>query len=651
MIPKQTISAIIEAARIEEVVADFVSLKKRGSNLIGVCPFHQEKTPSFTVSPGKNIFKCFGCGKSGDSIRFVMEHEHYSYVEALRYLARKYNITIEEKEQTPEEIMAQNERERMFNINAFASNYFSDSLWNTEEGLSIGLSYFQERGFLRPIIERFQLGYNINQRDAFTKHAINSGYAKDLLLKIGLSVGGDDRVFDRFQGRVMFPIHNLTGKVIGFGGRTLSTDKKTAKYVNSPESEIYDKKQTLYGIFFAKNAITRADSCILVEGYFDVLRMHQLGMENVVASSGTSLTKEQIRLIKRYTNNVTMLYDGDAAGIKAALRGTDMILEEGMNVRVVVLPEGHDPDSFARDYPLEEVQRYLEDNRRDFIGFKTEILLRDAQNDPIKKAQVVRDILDTIAIIPDPIYRSTYLKECSILLDMSEQTLVNELNKILRKKFKKSLGSEGDNVPDVQTVVTPQEQIPTSEEEHSSGYYLECELIKLLLLYGDEILEEEADDEDGQKVKYQFSVAQMIVDDLRSDNIVFSDTTNQTILQIYGDALDRGEPLPSNQFFTSHEDEAISQLTINLLSTQYKLDEWGRYGIQVKTESDDLDKTVLSVLYRYKDFIMEQKSREMDVLIKDATDVENQLILLAQKKRYDDIRKEINRILGIVIVR
>ena len=406
MIPQDTIMSILDTVRIEEVVGDFVSLKRRGANLIGVCPFHKEKTPSFIVSPAKGIFKCFGCGKAGDSVRFIMEHEHYSYPEALRFLAQKYGIIIEEKEQTPEEMVAQNERERMFNVNSFAQQYFSSIMKTDDEGLAIGMSYFRERGFRDAIIDKFQLGYCLNQRDAFIQHAIKNGYSKELLLKVGLASGNEERTYDKYQGRVIFPIHNLTGKVIGFGARILSGDKTKAKYLNSPESEIYNKSQTLYGIYFAKSEISRLDNCILVEGYADVLSMHQAGIENTVASSGTSLTTEQIRLISRYTKNVTVLYDGDSAGIHAALRGTDMILEEGMNVRIVVLPPDEDPDSFVQHNPIEVVRDYIANNAKDFISFKTQLLLKDAQNDPIKRAEVLKDIVGSIAVIPDAIYKS-----------------------------------------------------------------------------------------------------------------------------------------------------------------------------------------------------------------------------------------------------
>ncbi len=649
-IPRETVEQILQAARIEEVVGEFVTLKKRGSNMWGTCPFHNEKTPSFSVNPARNIFKCFGCGKAGDSAKFLMEHEHFSYPEALRYLAKKYNIKIEEKEQTPEEIMQQSLREKMFNINEFADKYFVDTLWNTEEGRTIGLEYFRERGYFDPIIEKFHLGYNPDAThwDAFTEHAKKNGYSEELLEQIGLSIKGQKGLYDRYHGRVMFPIHNLTGRVIGFGGRILVNDKKSPKYQNSPESEIYDKKQTLYGIYFAKNAIARQDECILVEGYFDVLRMHQIGIENVVASSGTSLTMEQIRLVKRYTKNITMLYDGDAAGIHAALRGTDMILSEGMNVRVVVLPPEHDPDTFGKEYSVEYVTNYLKENAKDFIRFKTELLLKDAESDPIKRGQVIRDIVETISVIPDNIFRITYVKECSRLLDMPEQALTNELNKILRAKLKKTLGVEGEALPEPDTT-TPKQEEP-AEDQLPAGYYQERELVKLLLMYGQETIYDEREEENGEKIFEQVTVAQFIIDDLKMDGILFVDPVNRKVFDIYDQALDEGR-IPDDQFFVSHEDEGVSQLAADLLSTPYKLDQWEKYGIFVKREEDVLKATVMSSIYRYKDLIIESRRKAVEDELKSAEDLGDQLILLKRKKDLDEIRRHINKKLGIVIAK
>ena len=649
-IPRETVEQILQAARIEEVVGEFVTLKKRGSNLWGNCPFHNEKTPSFSVNPARNIFKCFGCGKAGDSAKFLMEHEHFTYPEALRYLAKKYNIKIEEKQQTAEEIMQQSIREKMFNINEFADKYFVDTLWNTEEGKTIGLEYFRERGYFDPIIEKFHLGYNPDSAhwDAFTEHAKKNGYSEELLEQIGLSIKGSKGLYDRYHGRVMFPIHSLTGRVIGFGGRILVNDKKSPKYQNSPESEIYDKKQTLYGIYFAKNAIARQDECILVEGYFDVLRMHQIGIENVVASSGTSLTMEQIRLVKRYTKNITMLYDGDAAGVHAALRGTDMILSEGMNVRVVVLPPEHDPDTFGKEFSTEYVSNYLKENAKDFIRFKTELLLKDAENDPIKRGQVIRDIVETISVIPDSIFRITYVKECSRLLDMPEQTLTNELNKILRAKLKKSLGVEGEAIPEPETATPKQEE--TVEDQLPAGYYQERDLVRLLLMFGKEMITEERLDENEEKIYEQVSVAQLIIDELKMDGFVFTNVVNKKIFDIFDKALDEGY-IPDDLVFTSNEDETIAQLAADLLFSPYKLDQWNKYSIYVTQEENNLRATVLSSLYRYKDLIIEERRKAVEEELKNTTDAADQMILLKQKKELDDIRKQINKELGIVIAK
>lgn len=648
MIPQDTIMNIIDTVRIEEVVGDFVNLKKRGANLIGVCPFHKEKTPSFIVSPAKGIFKCFGCGKAGDSVRFVMEHEHYSYPEALRYLANKYGIIIEEKEKSPEELMAQNEREKMFNINTFAQQYFSDTMKNNDEGLAVGMSYFRERGFRDTIINKFQLGYCLNQRDAFIQHAIKNGYSKDILLKVGLASGNEERMYDKYQGRVIFPIHNLTGKVIGFGARILSSDKTKAKYLNSPESEIYNKSQTLYGIYFAKNEISRQDNCILVEGYADVLSMHQAGIENTVASSGTSLTTEQIRLISRYTKNITILYDGDSAGIHAALRGTDMILEEGMNVRIVVLPPDEDPDSFVQHNPIEVVRDYIDKNSKDFISFKTQLLLKDAVNNPIKKAEVVKDIVNSISVIPDAIFRATYIKECSRMMEMPEQTLINELNKILRAKFRKN--NEPQQYQEIVTndiVTEPQERVI---ETIATGFYQEQELVKLLLTYGDKEIDINGLDENGNQVIYKVNVASMIIDDLKNDDLLFKDETHKIIFDIFDKALDEGI-LPKQQFFVSHENINIAELAANLLSSPYKLDNWDKKEIKVKTEEDVLSKLVITSVLRFKDMILDEKRNELTQQIMEAENIDDQLILMAKKKRLDDLRIKINHELGIVIAK
>ena len=648
MIPQDTIMSILDAVRIEEVVGDFVSLKKRGANLIGVCPFHKEKTPSFIVSPAKGIFKCFGCGKAGDSVRFIMEHEHYSYPEALRFLANKYGIIIEEKEQSPEELMAQNEREKMFNINTFAQQYFSETMKNDEEGRAVGMSYFRERGFRDAIVDKFQLGYCLNQRDAFIQYALKNGYSKELLLKTGLASGNEERMYDRYQGRVIFPIHNLTGKVIGFGARILGGDKTKAKYLNSPESDIYNKSQTLYGIFFAKNEISRLDNCILVEGYADVLSMHQAGIENTVASSGTSLTTEQIRLISRYTKNITILYDGDAAGIHAALRGTDMILEEGMNVRIVVLPPDEDPDSFVQHHPIEEVTAYLENNAKDFISFKTQLLLKDAANKPIKRAEVLKDIINSISVVPDAIYRATYIKECSRLMEMPEQSLMNELNKQLRARIRKN-----NNVPEEQYVPVEEVRIEPQNLNVGTtpvGFYQEQELVKLLLMYGDKEIDVDGFDENNNPVIYKVSVASMIVDDLKNDDLLFKGETHKMIFDIFDKALDENV-LPKEQYFVSHENQSIAELAANLLSSPYKLDNWEKKDIKVKTEEDVLSKMVVTSVLRFKDMVLDEKRNDLTRQIMETQDADEQMLLMVKKKKLDDLRIKINRELGIVIAK
>lgn len=648
MIPQNTVASILEASRIEEVVGEFVSLKRRGSNMIGLCPFHQEKTPSFTVSPAKGIFKCFGCGKAGDSAKFVMEHEHYSYPEALRWLAKKYQIEIEEREQTPEEMVAQNERERMFNLNTFAQQYFSESLFKSEEGKAIGLSYFKERDFREATIKKFQLGYNPDGRDTFSRHAVKQGYDIDLLLKIGLSTGNAERFYDRFQSRVIFPIHNLTGKVIGFGGRILQSDKSKAKYLNSPESDLYSKSKTLYGIYFAKNAISRKDQCLLVEGYTDVISMHQAGIENVVASSGTSLTTDQIRLVKRYTKNITMLYDGDKAGIAASLRGTDMILEEGMNVRVVILPEGEDPDSFVRKNRTTEVEEFISKHSSDFISFKTKLLLEDSENDPIKKAGLVKEIVQTISLIPDAIYRNVYIKECSRLLDVEELTLMNELNKLLRQRLRKDLAKDlpQDPPPEIPTKKTAE---PTGPEA-KVGYFQERDLLRILLNHGQEELNHEEMDEEGFPVIYRESVAQFIIADLLNDNLSFEHETHQKILDTYVKSLDNGI-VPSSQVFSSNPEPDIALLAVDLLSTPYELHDWKRKNIFVKTELEVLRPLITSTLYSFKEKVIKKRRNKISELLREETAEENILSLLQEKIKLEKILIAINKELGSVITK
>ncbi len=652
MIPRDKVDEIMQAARIEEVVGDFVALRRRGANMWGTCPFHNEKTPSFSVNPARNIFKCFGCGKAGNSVTFLMEKEHFAYQEALRYLAKKYNIQIEEEKLTPEQVSERSKRDSMFNLTNFAQTYFVDNLWRNDEGKSIGLSYFRERGFFDPIIEKFGLGYSPQQWEAFSKHAIENGYNSSLLIETGLSIEGKNGPYDRFHGRVMFPVHDNMGRVIGFGGRILvsNKDRKDPKYQNSPESEIYDKKKTLYGIYFAKNAIIKADECILVEGYFDVLRMHQSGIENVVASSGTSLTDDQIKLISRYTKNITMLYDGDVAGQKASLRGTDMILSAGMNVRVVSLPPEHDPDTFAKDFPIEVVQKYLKDNARNFIRFKTELLMRDAENDPIKRAEAIRDIVQSIAVVPDPIFRSTYVRECSSLLSIREEIIIGEMNKMLVKDFRKKLGITPEVLPS-EPVNLPTREEDRIDDENGALLTQEQELVRLLLSYGRNVVAEEEQNEEaeGEPEVMELSLAQYIVDDIKSDSIVFEDAVCRKIFEIYDSEIDKGV-LPDENFFVTHEDPEIAQLSATLLSTPYKLDNWQKHGISIKLESDDLKSAAMSSIVRYKELVLMSRRHALEKELPEADD-DDQLIILKQIKGIDEIRMRLNSFIGTVITR
>ena len=624
MIPKQTIDEIFETAIIEDVVGEFVPLKKRGANFLGNCPFHNEKTPSFTVSPAKGIYKCFGCGKAGNSVNFIMEHEHYSYPEALRFLARKYNIEIEEQEQSPEQKEAANELESLYIVSNYAANYFKKQLHETDEGKAIGLSYFLERGFREDIIEKFQLGYNPNAWSDFTETAEKEGYKLSYLEKTGLTIIKGDKKIDRFKGRVIFPIHNLSGRVLGFGGRILKTEEKAAKYVNSPESGIYNKSKVLYGIYTAKKAITQEDTCYLVEGYTDVISLYQAGVENVVASSGTSLTEGQIRLIKRFTENVTILYDGDAAGLKASFRGIDMILKEEMNVRVVLFPQGEDPDSFAKSHTSEELKTFIADNTQDFIRFKTSVLIKEVGNDPIKKAELIKDIVGSIAIIPDQIKRSVYTKECSSLLEISEQALINETNKILRKNF-----SSHSNQPisEIETDYIAENQ-EKKENVVDDLKHWERETIRLLITFGEEIITVEAIDENEETVSQEISVAFYIISNINTDNIKFENETYQKIADLFAEKINNVE-LTSHQDFTNHSDSDISQLAINIFTSQYELSpNWEKHKIFTVTEEKQLKKAIYNTMFAFKKSKLKRLIIENQGKIKVETNEEilNQLI-------------------------
>jgi len=650
MIPKQTIDEIFDAAIIEEVVGEFVPLKKRGANYLGNCPFHNEKTPSFTVSPAKGIYKCFGCGKAGNSVNFIMEHEHYSYPEALKFLANKFNIEIEEEEQTDEQKQAANERESLYIVSNYAANYFKKQLHESDEGKAIGLSYFIERGFREDIIEKFQLGYNPNEWTAFTDAAEKEGYALKFLEKSGLTIVKEKKKFDRFKGRVMFPIHNLSGRVLGFGGRILKSDDKAAKYLNSPESEIYNKSKVLYGIYYAKKAITQENNCYLVEGYTDVISLHQSGVENVVSSSGTSLTEGQIRLISRFTPNITILYDGDAAGLKASFRGIDMILKEGMNVRVVLFPEGEDPDSYAKNHTTEELKAYITDNAQDFIRFKTNILIKDVGEDPIKKAELIKEIVESIAIIPDQIKRSVYTQECSTLLDIPEQALINETNKILRKNLNKKTKAPStptEEFPDFYDIDGPQEE---QTEQGTDLAHWENDVIRLLISYGDKQIEVEANHPETQEPFLQeVAVAYFIINTISKDNIVFENNHYQEILSIYTEHLNE-EKLPNHHDFVNHHNPEISKVVIDIFSEKYSLANWANHKIYVTKEEELLKKAVVNTMYAFKLSKLNKRIAENQENLKSASS-EAQIELLKEQLTLQQVKKQLAEKLGRIILK
>ncbi len=631
MISQEIIAQIIETAQIDEVVGEFVTLKKRGVNLLGLCPFHNEKTPSFTVSPKKGIFKCFGCGKGGNAVNFLMEHEQFTYPEALKYLAKKYHIEVSEEEQTPDQIRELNEKEGLFHVTDFAAKFFATNLFDTDQGRSIGLSYFKERGFRDDIIKKFQLGFALDEWDNFTRNALQQGYNKDYLEKTGLTIFKDGKTYDRFRGRVIFPIHNLSGRVLGFGGRILKVEKTSAKYVNSPESDIYHKGKVLYGINLAKNPMITADNCFLVEGYTDVISLHQAGIENVVASSGTSLTTEQIKLISRYTKNISILYDGDEAGIKASFRGIDMILEQGMNVKIVLFPNGEDPDSFARSHRSSEVIEFITKNAVNFIFFKTNLLLKEAEKDPVKKAGLIKEIVGSVALIPDAITRSVYIKECSALMDIAEQNLMNELNHIRRGHFDNKLKEK-----------RPEEVAQTSEPviykaekqaeyDFFSSEFQEKDVIRLLMTFGTKELVFEQENEKGKTEKISFDVASYIVRDLQNDEIEFNTLIYKQIFDLTAQQLDAGI-IPDDQFFLYHDNPEISTLAATLIIPKHELHDWPRVKIIVAREEDKLKIAVMHAVLSMKLRRLEGAFEDNLKSFNNATDNEIEDLMNAQRQ-------------------
>jgi DNA primase len=640
MITRSTVDRIMEATDIVEVISEFVQLKKRGANYVGLSPFANEKTPSFTVSPAKGIFKDFSSGKGGSAVTFLMELEKFTYPEALKWLAKKYGIEVEETVEKPENKEEENHRESLMIVTAYASKFFHESLLDTEEGQNIGLSYFKERGFSNDIIKKFELGYSPDQWEAFTGQALKDSFQQQFLEETGLSVKRDNgTLYDRYRGRVMFPIHSFTGRVIAFGGRTLKSDKNVPKYVNSPESEIYHKSNVLYGLFFAKKAIRDEDNCYLVEGYADVLSVFQAGIENVVASSGTSLTVEQIRLISRLTKNITILYDGDAAGIKASLRGLDMILEEGLNVKVVLFPDGHDPDSYVRNFGTAGFKKHIDENKKDFILYKTDILLKEVGNDPIKKADVIREIVESIAKIPDSIKASVFIKECSYQLQIDERALLSELNKMRMVKAKK------DSQQQFSRPVTPVEEILPEEPEFKSvkdDSSQEREIIRLLLLYGNRVI-----DWDGITNTY---IGPFIVSEL--SDVTFENETCKKFVEVYGRELENGI-LPDEQFFIHFDDKEIVDLTVTLLATKYTLSEnwYEMHKILVPDEQVNMRATILGAIFHLK---KQKVSKILDGL---RTELQNtaveadQEILLSQYMHMKKVEKTISDYLGSVVLK
>ena len=640
--------------RVEEVIGDFVQLKRAGSNYKGLSPFSNERTPSFMVSPVKQIWKDFSSGKGGNAIAFLMEHEHFTYPEAIRYLAKKYHIDIEETQQSSEEKAQADERESLYIVSEYAQQYFQDTLFNTEAGKAIGMTYFKERGFTEETIQKFRLGFSPDEWTAFTDTALAKGYQLEFLEKTGLTIVNGDRKFDRFKGRVMFPIHSMSGRVLGFGGRILTNDKKQAKYLNSPESEIYHKSKVLYGIFFAKQAIAKADNCYLVEGYTDVIQMHQKGIENVVASSGTALTQDQIRLIHRLTPNITVLYDGDAAGLRASIRGVDLILEQGMNVKVCTFPDGDDPDSFARKTAYEDLVLYLENNATDFIRFKASLLMQEAQNDPIKKAETIRDMVESISKIPDLIKREVYVRECATIMDISEQVLFSTLAQILKKDFYEGQKVERKQKAAMQVVQTPEE---AQKRTVNRLEVLEHDLIKNLLLYGnrecvftDTILVEE---EDGtlkeQQVQQTLKIYEKIFLELQEDEIELANPDFKQIYELLMGKLSENPNYDVNRIANELPIELSEKVSGMLLDDENnQLHNWSKRDIVPKAKDAHLETIVGDIILNIRSLLVHHLIQSLTQQMAQANEEEKKE-LLENVMNYIQLQKLLAKRLNIVV--
>jgi len=656
LITKETIDKVYEAARVEEVIGDFVQLKRAGSNFKGLSPFSDERSPSFMVSPAKGIWKDFSSGKGGNAIAFIMEHSQFTYPEAIRYLAKKYNIEVEETELSDEDKVVANERESLFLVSEFASNYFQDILLNSEEGKAIALSYFKERGFTNDTIKKFSLGYSPATWDALTKEALGKGYKLEFLEKTGLTIVGEDKQFDRFKGRVMFPIQSMSGRVLGFGGRILTNDKKAAKYLNSPESDLYHKSKVLYGIYHAKQAIAKQDNCYLVEGYTDVIQMHQAGIENVVASSGTALTPDQIRLINRLTKNVTVLFDGDAAGLRASIRGIDLILEEGMNVKVCTFPDGEDPDSFAKKTPLQDLIQYFEDNAMDFIQFKASLLMKDAKNDPIKKAELIRDMVASISKIPDRIKREVYIQEVSRIMDISEDVLFNTLAQLVKKDIS-DLGKKHKEEQTAFEVHKNENVVATANVDIQ--YELEHKIIEILLIYGN--VEDEFEDvllkanEKGEMVEVKemnkYKVYQRIYLSLQEDETELANPLFKSIYNNLINYFNQNETFELEKYLAQLSPELSQEVTSILMNDErYSLDNWEAKNIIVKSKDKTIVQYVSETVLTLRWLLVSKIIKELQSSVSNDAEGDN-IEILTGVRDYNELANMFSKKLGRVISR
>lgn len=662
MIPKNTVDIIIETAHVEEVVGEFITLKKRGANLLGLCPFHGEKTPSFTVSSVKGIYKCFGCGKAGNSVNFVMDHLKLTYPEALKWLAKKYNIEVIEREITPAERELQTERESMLIVMQYAQRYFSETMLQIDEGKSIGLGYFKERDLKDDIISKFQLGYSLEEKNSFTNTAIKNGYSPKYLAKTGMSIlsnryvegneiKGSD-LFDRYAGRVMFPIHDDGGRVVAFGGRTLTKDKKIAKYINSPETEIYNKSKILYGLWLGKKTIQEKDTCFLVEGYMDVIAMHQAGIENVVASSGTSLTVDQIKSIHRFTKNIVVLYDGDEAGQKASSRAIPLLLEEGMNVKLLQFPDNDDPDSFSRKVTIQEFHDYIETNVTDFLYFKTKKLKEQTKNDPIKLAGVIKDIVENIAIIPDNIIRSIYIKECSNIMEIEESILQLEVNKIRRKVSPKQKKEDSVLDENSQTEILNQTNFQETNENTVLKFDSEeKELLRIMLLHGNILVKIDAETENEVAADdLEITISEFILYELWRDQISFENPIHQVILDEYILELSH-DRIPTIQHFSMSQNPIISSFVINNIINNYELsNKWEKLGVYISEEINDIKKSTENLLFSLKEKKINSFINQKQDLLK-LTNPEETEHIIKEIIQLIDLKKRVNKLLGRIVIK